>query len=367
MTIKDESFDLIREKQELDIFLSSITDNLPSDGVEQEKPAVIQKVQEELTGSDHNEPRDLAREKQDVDTLLSGITSLRLPDEIIKEQQPVAAREEIGLPVFGDDVSKHAEPESKGSAEKEERIPDRVEQNDLAEATEIEEKQTILRDAKPEEKKLGDTGIKTEKQPPKEERIIKDKTAVVKESKKNLWGTRIRMIGLFVVFIIIAQGYLWLYPDTGHQTIEWMRSNIPLINQLLGEEKNERDIIINQIEFINVRQRFVQNESLGTLRIIEGTLVNQADFPLTKVKVMGELFDSQGRLLAARVSPCGNMLSDEALGRLKEEEIRLLSSITREDKILPKGQIPFMIVFKRGPAAVAKATVMAIEAKRLSP
>ena len=367
MTVKDESFDLIHEKQELDIFLSSVTDTLPSDGVAQEKPVVIQKEQEGLTGSDHNEPRDLAHEKQDVDTLLSGITALRLPDEVIKEQQPVAAREVIGLPVFGDDVSKHAEPESRVSAGKEVRIPDRVGHYGLVEDRAVEEKQTILKDAKPEKKKLGDTGIKAEKQHPKEDRGIKNKTAVVKKSKKNLWGTRIRTIGLFLVFIVVALSYLWLNPDTGDQTIVWMRSNIPLIGQLLGEEKNKRDIIINQIEFINVRQRFVQNESLGNLRIIEGTVVNQADFPVSKVKVMGELFDSHGRLLAARVAHCGNMLSDEALGRLKEEEIRLLSSTPREDNILPKGQIPFMIVFERAPAEVAKATVMAVEAERILP
>jgi len=101
--------------------------------------------------------------------------------------------------------------------------------------------------------------------------------------------------------------------------------------------------------------------------IVEGSVVNQAEFPVAKVKVMGELVDSRGRLLAARTSYCGNILSDEALGMLQEEDIRARSSISQEDKIIPKGQAPFMIVFKWKQADVAKATVLAVGAERVSP
>jgi hypothetical protein len=365
MTSKDESFDLIHEKQELDIFLLNITGILLSDEVVREKPAAIIKVQEALTGKDHDEAIDLLREKEDIDAFLSGVTAPLLPDKAIKESQPVAARDAIMIRAPYDGVSAHGEPERKDSADEEKIIIDR--QEAPAEATGREEQHIILKEEKLTGKSLGPTGIKAEKQPQPADRGIKAKRAVAKESKKNLQGSRLRVVGLFVVFIIITQGYLWLYPDAGYQTIEWMRSNIPLLDRLLGEQKDARNIIIDQIECINVRQRFIQNESLGNLRIIEGTAVNQADFPIAKVKVMGELFDSHGRLVAARISSCGNMLSNEALGRLKEEDIRLLSSIPRDDKILPKGQIPFMIVFKQEPVEVAKATVTAVDAERISP
>lgn len=375
MTIRGESFDLIREKQELDIFLSSITGAPLSHGVLREKPGAIKKGQEKLPGADRDDPFNLAREKEEVDAFLSGITMPRLPDEVIaeamaetiKEQQPVAVQKAIVSTVSDDDVSTHKEPESKGSVDEDKIITDRIEREVLSATAGGEEQQIIRKEEKPAEKSLGPIGIKVEKQPQPTDRGIKDKTAVVKGRKKGLWSARIRTIGLFVVFIIITQSYLWLHPNAGHQAIEWMRTHIPLVDQLLGEEKGERNIIINQIEFINVKQRIVQNESLGNLMIIEGTVVNQADFPVAKVKVMGELLDSSGRLLAARVSYCGNILSDEALGRLQEEDIRTRSSISREDKIIPKGQMPFMIVFKWKQADGAKATVTAVEAERISP
>jgi hypothetical protein len=367
MTVKGESFDLIREKQELDILLSSITGILLSNEVVRKKPAVEKKVQKKLPGVERDERFNLAREKEETDTFLSGIAMPRLPAEVmgetVKEQQPVAAQKAI---VSDDDVSTHAEPEIKASVDKEKGITDRIEQEGPTETARSEEKQNILRDEKHAEKESGATGKESE-EPKKEDRRIKEKTAVVKERKKGLWAPRIRMIGLFVVFIIITQAYLWLHPDAGHQTIEWSRTHIPLIDQVLGDAKDEKNIIINKIELINVRQRLVQNESLGTLMIIEGTVVNQADFPVAKVKVMGEIVDSHGRLLAARISYCGNLLSDEALGRLQEEDVRARSSISREDTIIPKGQMPFMIVFKWKPADGAKVTVMPVRAERISP
>ncbi len=370
MPFKNGSFDLIREKQELDIILSTITGIALSVDIVREKPSAIRKVQKKLPGGEGVEPFDLIREKEKIDAFLSGITMPRAADEVrgetegqasgevLKEQQPAAAQKAI--------VSSHREPESKGAVDEEKGVADKIQEEGLTEAADAKEKQTILRDEKPAEKETDVAGIKAEK-PRKEDRPIKEKTAVVKKSKKSLWGAQIRTIGLFAVFIVITQAYLWLHPDAGLHTIEWMRTHIPFVDQLLGEEKDDKNIIINKIELINVRQRLVRNESLGTLLIIEGAAVNQADFAVAKVKVMGELSDSHGKLLAARTSYCGNILSDEALGRLQEEDIRTRSSISPEDTIIPKGQMPFMIVFKWRQADGAKATVMAVGAERISP
>ncbi len=193
-----------------------------------------------------------------------------------------------------------------------------------------------------------------------------------KKSRQVSWGTSMRLFALFLVFIAVIEGYLWMYPDVGYQTIEWMHSSFPVLDQLLGTEKAQQDIITDQVEFINVKQRFVKNESLGNVRVIEGEVVNRADFPIAKIKVMGELFNSSEALLAARIAHCGNVLPDEILGRLKEEEIRTALSISPGgnlpgNKIMPKGQSPFMIVFTHEPAGVAKATVTAVGAERISP
>jgi hypothetical protein len=363
MTIKGESFDLIREKQELDIHLSSITGILLSNEVVREKPDKFQ-------GAARDERFNLARERKEIDVFLSAIAMPRLPAEVIgeavKEQQPAAVQKAIVSSVSDDGISSHREPESNGSVDEEKGVADKIHEEGLTEAADASEKQTIPRDEKPAEKETDVAGIKAE-DPRKEDRRIKEKTAAVKERKKNLWGTQIRIIGLFAVFIVITQAYLWLHPEVGYHSIEWMRTNVPVVDQFLGGEKGDKNAIIDKIELTNVRQRRVQNESLGTLMIIEGTAVNQADFAVAKVKVMGELSDSRGKLLAARASYCGNILSDEALGTLQEEDIRTRSSISREDTIAPKGQMPFMIVFKWKQADGAKASVMAVSAEKIAP
>ncbi len=59
-----------------------------------------------------------------------------------------------------------------------------------------------------------------------------------KKSKQVSWGASMRLFALFLVFIVVIEGYLWMYPDVGYQTIEWMHSNFPMMDQLLGIEKS---------------------------------------------------------------------------------------------------------------------------------
>ncbi|MBE3139198.1 MAG: hypothetical protein IMZ53_01300, partial [Thermoplasmata archaeon] len=60
---------------------------------------------------------------------------------------------------------------------------------------------------------------------------------------------------------------------------------------------------------------------------------------------------------------------DELTNLPEEEILRKLSQPeglnNSNDKILPNGQIPFMIVFAREPAGVIKTTVTTIGAERL--
>jgi len=437
MTIKDESLDLIHEKQELDIFLSGLKAVQRPGGVAQGKAVVTAEAEKRSTVIDQGKSLNLIREKEETDIFLSSITTVRPPDEIMQGKVAVTAETEEKLPV-ADDLSVYKEPERQKLSDeetqhdKDERgkivIAARVKE-DMRESVDfLKEKKSVqdsssdIEGANKEQPQTGDQGIKDDtvvvKEPPDlvQVREVAVKTDAVevppldkigmpdqpvvqksqketepapetpsvkkdekltakpskKESKQVTLGIQMRLVLLFLVFIIMVQGYLWIYPDVGYQTVEWMRSNFSVIDQLLGIEKAQQDIITDQVEFISVRQRFVGNESSGNLRVIEGEVVNKADFPIKKIKVMGELFDSSEALLAARISYCGNVLPDEILGKLKEEDIRSATSIIQggdlsNNKILPGGQIPFMIVFIREPVGVAKATVTAVGAERISP
>ncbi|MEN6321555.1 MAG: DUF3426 domain-containing protein [Syntrophaceae bacterium] len=437
MANRNESIDLIREKQELDIFLSDIIAGLlPHKIVEKQAIGAVEAAGK-IPVFVHSESLDLMQEKREIDNFLSNITSGRQPDRRIQEKPPVTVgmKEQI-LP--SDKAPAYAEPDSeklhifqKGS------VAEQMEEKQIVSALKgSEERKTSVdptKDIKPAEDSPADGGsameeqfrtpvvnmtpdsvevqqeaprksdlpeillsddiLKTdqtvelkiedqsEKAPaPPEESMDKEQEAHVDEPSeseeqcisKNKRKRLFAFFIVFIVFIIIAQGYLWIYPDAGHETVQWICSRFPVIEQLFGVEKGNLDIVTNQVEFIDVKQRFVSNESLGNIRIIEGVVINQADVPISKIKVMGELLGSGGELLAARISYCGNLISDETLGKLNAEEISSISSALQSEnalnnRIMPKGQIPFMIVFTKEPAGVAKATVTAMRAEKISP
>ncbi len=441
MAIKDKSLDLIHEKQELAIYLSSLKAIQQPDDVAREKGVVSVEAEKKLPVIDQGKSLNLIHEREETEIFLSSMTTIRPPDEIMQEKTIVSTETDEKLPV-SDHLSAYKEPEIQILSDEAAR-PDKVERGKiviasrskedmqisvalLKEEKAVEDSLSYMNDTNEEQPQTGDQSIKDEamvvKEPPSlvqaqevaiqmsdavdvlpsdkignaEQTVVlksQQKTEIApetpsvkkdeklekltpepskKKSKQVSGGNSIRLFALFLVFIVMIEGYLWLYPDVGYQTIEWMHSNIPMMDQLLGIEKAQQDIITDQVEFINVKQRFVKNESLGNIRVIEGEVVNRADFPVAKIKVMGELFDSSEALLAACISYCGNVLPDETLGRLKDEEIRSALSVSSggnlsNNKILPKGQLPFMIVFTHEPTGVVKATVTAVGAERISP
>jgi len=442
MAIKNESLDMFHEKQDLDIFLSSLKAIHLPDDIPQGKGTVAAGAEKSSTIVDQSESLYLIHEKEETDIFLSRITTVKPSDEITQEKVIVTAETDEKLPVT-DDLSAFKSAESQIQSDEEDR-PAQGRREKIVIATRSKEDMQIsfalLEDKKVAEDSLFDVKDTSAEHPQTDDQDAKDKSVFVKESpglvqvqevaiqmsdavvvplsakvgieeqtvvlkseqkiesaletpgakkvvklekiapelpikksKQVSWGTSLRIFALFLVFIVVMQGYLWMYPEVGYQTIEWMHSNFPMMDQLLGIEKAQKqDIITDQVEFVNVRQRFVKNESLGNLRVIEGEVVNQAAFPIAKIRVIGELFGANEALLAARISYCGNILPDETLERLREEEIRSALSVSSggnlsDNKILPRGQIPFMIVFPHEPLGVVKATVTAVGAEKISP
>jgi len=183
----------------------------------------------------------------------------------------------------------------------------------------------------------------------------------------------VRASVLFAIFAAISAGYFGLYPDAGQQTIQWMVSNIPYFDRLVEVDRKPEVTIYHQIKFTDIKQRFVYNVPLGkNIRIIEGNAVNQAAFPVSAIKILGELYDARGSVLASKVTYCGNVLSDEKLSTLGEAEIGSALSIPQgsdlsNSKVLPQNQVPFMIVFTSEPAGVVRTTIMPISFAGVSP
>lgn len=186
--------------------------------------------------------------------------------------------------------------------------------------------------------------------------------------KVALWSILVIMVipGAFYYFVFFA------YPEFGEQ-IQNSRDNlIKIVNEYRGvSEPATSGTFINQmVKLQDVRYRRINNYILGQIGVLEGNAVNRADFPLSRIHIKGEIVDAYSVVLGERASYAGNILTDEELINLSEEEM-LMKLLLPEglnnsnDKIMPNGQIPFMIVFPNEPSGVIKTTVMTIGAERL--
>jgi hypothetical protein len=191
-----------------------------------------------------------------------------------------------------------------------------------------------------------------------------------KKDKSSPGGFRkVLKVALWVILVVVAIPaviYFLIFPQIGDRLIR-------IADQYIGtgiREPARPEVVTGQIKLQDIRQRILNNYILGPIRIVEGTAVNQADYPVSRIVIKGEIVDAYSVVLGERVSYAGNVLTDEELISLPEEAIlkKLNQPEGRDnsnDKVIQGGQIPFMIVFAREPAGVIKTTVMTVGAERL--
>ena len=186
------------------------------------------------------------------------------------------------------------------------------------------------------------------------------------KSSGNIW--KIAVWSIFVFLIITAIFIFLIYPQVYPQFGEQIKNVLVYVGI---SEPEHPAIAINQVVRLqDVRHRLINNYILGQIGVVEGTAVNRADYPISRIMIKGEILDAYSVVLGDHTSYAGNILTDEELTNLSEEEILLKLSQPQglnnsDDKIMPNGQIPFMIVFSHEPAGVIKTTVVTVGAERL--
>jgi hypothetical protein len=100
--------------------------------------------------------------------------------------------------------------------------------------------------------------------------------------------------------------------------------------------------------------------------VIEGIAENSTPRPVSKIKIVANLYNAEGAVLASTESFGGNIIIDEKLESLDAKGIlaALKDVKTMEDRVQPKGQIPFMIVFDSEPAGVFRLSVLPVDFKK---
>lgn len=183
--------------------------------------------------------------------------------------------------------------------------------------------------------------------------------------KRSGKAWKIAVWSVLVIVIIPCIIYFFVFPEVGEDLIG-------KFNEYTGISKPATSgIFINQmIKLQGVRYRRINNYILGQIGIVEGTAVNHADYPVSRILIKGEIIDAYSVVLGTRTSYAGNILTDDELTNLSGEEIstKLLRPEglnNSNDKIMPNEQIPFMIVFPNEPAGIIKTTVETVGAERL--
>jgi len=192
---------------------------------------------------------------------------------------------------------------------------------------------------------------------------VEQKELASPKSSGKIW--KIAVWSIFVILIIPAIIYFLVFPEIGDQII-----NNVLVYVGISEPVHPAVAINQVVRLQDVRHRVINNYILGQIGVVEGTAVNRADYPISRILIKGEILDAYSVVLGEHTSYAGNILTDEELTNLSEEEILVKLSQPQglnnsNDKIMPNGQIPFMIVFSREPAGVIKTTVVTVGAERL--
>jgi predicted Zn finger-like uncharacterized protein len=178
-------------------------------------------------------------------------------------------------------------------------------------------------------------------------------------------GLKIGAYLLTAILLIAAMGFI-LFPEVGQQvTKEW---SIFWSGSRGGQP--QRPSIPGGIEITAVKQHYVTNLFVGNLRVIEGTVTNQSGNALTRLKMKAELTDGMNNVLGERRTYAGNVISDTELTTFTEEEINRKMTNPQgtagvNDRIMPGGQISFMIIWAFEPPGVGKTFVSVAGAERL--
>lgn len=238
-----------------------------------------------------------------------------------------------------------------------EKKPDEIINEDAEQTGQLQDIEEIAKTEEEITKSLEPEKVKNKK--------ISSQKGISKTFKIAVWS-------VFVIVILPLLIYFYGLPQFGEQLVNSGQLIVNKFNELRGvpEPPASGAVIIQMVKLQDVRYRRVNNFILGPIGIVEGTALNRAEYPLSRIKIKGAIVDAYSVILGERVSYAGNILTDEELTNLSDEEIakklgRPEGLNNSNDRIVPGGQIPFMIVFPSEPAGVIKTTVETVGADRL--
>lgn len=429
MENKKDLFDLQREKQELDAFLSTFAESdasfSPENMVQPTEPSSfsseikleMESVHREISGLEMEtpepkleeapEPSEIKLEMESAAQEISGL-EMETPEPKAEEApEPSEIKLEMETP-----APKLEEPRDESAYEEKVSAPDEQEmRSGLTDTIVIRPPELPTREREPapsfapfeEETKAEIPSEKTDRQdtrtpenlekmtrldktassgepvmpkapPPEEEKIPPKKAPEKKVKKTNAYDFAPEQkstgmgkwigIGISIILLIAALvGFFLFSPLQGGKLMNVIKSYISLSKS----GPSSASAAIPGIHLIQVRQKLIHNERLGgNIRVLEGLVENATDRPVSRIKIAANLYSAEGAALSSTESFCGNIIIDEKLESLDANAIlaALRDVKTMEDRVQPRGQIPFMIVFTSGPSEVFRVSALPVDLKK---
>ncbi|MEE9913240.1 MAG: DUF3426 domain-containing protein [Deltaproteobacteria bacterium] len=372
MDNKSELFDLEREKRELDSFLSTIAEDEAlappaTKGIVLSKEALSSLSENKSTfEASQQEPSELKLEQPAVKTDAG-------------PAKPSVRKDKAYATSVNEFIPKFADAAPLGLGKKSDSVQDSISSLlslDEAKKPETSSRITVTQTVKPlesfktmtrfdgttksESRVLADVKpldvkplAEVKKTPPEVEADKKIDTASPYDFAPRKSFGKGKWIGLSIILIIVLlAGYFWL---SSKSLVPGFRSLFK-IDWSAGSSSS-----VKGINLLNVRQRLVYNAVLGkSIRVVEGVAENSSSSPVSKIKILANLYGADGSLLASMESFGGSILIDSKLESLDEAGLisELNKGITSEDKIPPNGQIPFMVIFTKELSGVHRLSVL---------
>ncbi len=191
-----------------------------------------------------------------------------------------------------------------------------------------------------------------------------DLDALVRDDTPKRKGGRSKNI------IIISMMLLVLLAAAGYFFLPWfMDKDKDEVKQ--PAEATEAVITTEQIKNFaleDVKQYYVDNEKVGKLFVVQGKVVNNFEVPKELIKVEATLFDAGGASVVSKTLLIGNTVSLFQLQMLSQEELEAtinnkVGILTSNTRVLPRGEVPFVIVFYNPPDSVQEFVLKVVSAK----
>lgn len=154
------------------------------------------------------------------------------------------------------------------------------------------------------------------------------------------------LFGLLVIVFLLTTAYLEAHPNTSESMIR----KIPLI----GPSVLKNNYLKNGLLLKSLRAAYQSIEGNREVLVVSGEAVNQNPVVVREVRVLGQLYNSEGKRVEQQIIWLGNALSPKIIRGMSAQDIADLQRLKplKSFEVPPGDSVSFAIVFLRPAKAI---------------